>query len=181
MSVAVLVYAGMLEIEVGAAMTVLSLTGGEDAVRTTARSRATVVGAAGLVTTPEVMFAALEPPTAVFVPGGPGATRLSKDTMVRHFLASQRARGIPIGASGSGVLALGEAGLLQDRAVSTARELADTVWGYGAAEVREDALTEEDGVITAPGGTGALRVALRIAALTWGEEQAASTARRLGI
>lgn len=175
-----LVFAGVLEIELGAALSVFALAGGEGAARTVARSRASVVGAGGLVTTPEVMFAALAPPEAVFVPGGPGAARAARDPLVKGFLAAQRARGVPIGASGSGVLTLGEAGVLQDHTVTTSPDLADTVWGFGPADVQAGRVTEEDGLITAPGGLGALDVALRLAGRVWGEGRAADTARRLG-
>ena len=180
MSVAVLVYAGVLEIELGAALTALTLTGGEGVARTVARSRASVVGAGGLVTTPEVMFAALEPPEGVFVPGGPGAARLARDPLVKAFLAAQRARGVPIAASGSGVIALGEAGLLDGRVIASAGDAADAAWGYGPADVRPIGVSDDDGVITAPGGLGALDATLRLAARLWGDLRAEETAGRLG-
>ena len=180
MSVAVLVYAGMLELELGAALSVFSLAGGAGAARTVARTRASVLGAGGLVTTPEVMFAALEPPQAVFVPGGPGAAKLGRDPLVKGFLAAQRARGVPVGASGGGVLALGEAGLLAARTVVAGADLEGMVWAYGPAEVRAQGLAEDKGVLTALGGLFALDVALRLAAAVWGEEAARQAARRLG-
>lgn len=179
MTVAVLVYAGVLEIELGASLTAFTLAGGEGVARTVARSRASVVGAGGLVTTPELMFAALSPPDAVYVPGGPGAHRLARDPLVRAFLSAQAARGVLIGASGSGLLALGEAGLLDGKAVCAPPDLEGEVRGYGAT-VHEGSVLQDGTLVTAPGGLGALDVALRLAVHLWGEGRAADTARRLG-
>ncbi|AFZ68905.1 DJ-1/PfpI family protein [Deinococcus peraridilitoris] len=180
MSVAVLVYAGVLELELGAALSVFSLAGGDGATRTVARSRASVVGSGGLVTTPEVMFAALEPPEGVFVPGGVGAARMSRDPLVQSFLRAQHARGVPMAASGSGVLALGEAGLLEGLVVSTSADLEDTVWGYSPSDVLSGGLSEDSDRISSHGGLGALDAALCLAARLWGTAAATGAARRLG-
>lgn len=180
MSVAVIVYNGLLELELGAALTALNLGGGEGTTRTVSRSRASVVGVGGLVTTPEVMFASLEPPRAVFVPGGPGAARLAKEPLAKTFLASQAARGAWIAASGSGLLALGAAGLLRGRDISAAPDLAEDLWDFGPSAVHTSGVAEDGGVITAPGGLGALDVALRLCVHLWGQDTSVSVAHRLG-
>lgn len=179
MSVAVLVYPGLLEIELGAALTAFTLGGGEGTARTVARSRASVVGFGGLVTTPELIFAALEPPQGVFVPGGGGAAKLSRDPLVKSFLRAQHERGARVAASGSGILALGEAGLLKGRAVATSPDLVDTVWGYNPAEVSPGGMSEDDLIVTAGGGLGALDAALALCVHFWGAETAREVGRRL--
>lgn len=179
-SVAVPVYAEVWDLELGAALTLLRLAGGPGAAHTAARSRASVVGAGGLVTTPQLIFAALPEPAAVFVPGGPGAQKAARDPLLREFLRAQAARGVPLGASGSGVLALGEAGLLQDRVVAVSPELADTVWGFGPAELRAGGWVQDGPIVTARGGLGALDVTLALAAACWGAEAAQEAATRVG-
>lgn len=179
-SVAVPVYADLWDLELGAALTLLRLAGGAGAAHTVARSRTSVVGAGGLVTTPQLIFAALPEPAAVFIPGGPGAQKAARDPLLREFLRAQAARGIPLGASGSGVLALGEAGLLKDRVVAVTAELADTAWGFAAGEVRAGGWAQDGPIVTARGGLGALDVTLALAALVWGEAAAQDAAGRVG-
>ncbi|WP_027481568.1 DJ-1/PfpI family protein [Deinococcus pimensis] len=178
-SVAVVVFPGVLELELGAALTVFSLAGGEGTARTVARSRASIVAAGGLVTTPELMFAAVEPPGAVFVPGGPGAMRAARDPLVRTFLKAQHARGAMIAATGAGVLVLGESGLVGGMTVSAPRDLEGALTDYGAARVVTDDLSQEGGLITSPGMLGAVDAALRVVRLCWGEEREAEVSARL--
>lgn len=106
--VAIPVYAGVSELEVGLMVGVCRLCGGPEAVRTVNRSRASIVTAGGLVMTPHVLYAALPEPAALLLPGGPGATRASHDPLLRGFL--QAHSGLFTGASGSGLLLAGEGG-----------------------------------------------------------------------
>ncbi|WP_034383845.1 DJ-1/PfpI family protein [Deinococcus sp. YIM 77859] len=176
--VALPVYAGVSELELGLMVTVCRLCGGEGVARTVNRSRASIVTAGGLVSTPHVLYAALPEPAALLLPGGPGAQKAARDPLLREFLA--RHAGLPTGASGSGLLLLGAAGCLRDRVVGGPAELGDTLWGYGPAEVRAGAVVTDGLLTTAPGGLLALRAALAVAAHLWGEETARDAARRLG-
>ncbi|GGO31301.1 DJ-1/PfpI family protein [Deinococcus humi] len=176
--VAVPVYAGVSELELGIMVTVCRLCGGDGAAITVNRSRASIVTAGGLVSTPHVLYAALPEPAALLLPGGPGALKAARDPLLKAFLTSHAA--LPIGASGSGVLLLGEAGVLTGREVGGPADLADTLWGHGVAEVHPGAVWTDAQLCTTAGGFPALHAALHVAAALWGVEAAADAARRLG-
>lgn len=176
--VAVPVYAGVSELELGIMVTVCRLCGGEGAAITVNRSRASIVTAGGLVSTPHVLYAALPEPAALLLPGGPGALKAARDPLLRAFLMGHTA--LPTGASGSGLLLLGEAGALAGREVGGPADLADTLWGHGAADVHPGEVWTDAQLCTTPGGFPALHAALHVAAAIWGAEAAADAARRLG-
>jgi putative intracellular protease/amidase len=176
--VAVPVYAGVSELELGIMVTVCRLCGGADAAITVNRSRASIVTAGGLVSTPHVLYAALPEPAALLLPGGPGALKAARDPLLKAFLSSHAA--LPTGASGSGVLLLGEAGVLTGREVGGPPDLSDTLWGHGVAGVHPGKVWTDAQLCTAPGGFPALHAALHVAAALWGAEAAADAAQRLG-
>ncbi|GAA5511713.1 hypothetical protein Dcar01_00426 [Deinococcus carri] len=176
--VAIPVYADVSELELGLMVAVCRLCGGEGATRTVNRSRASIVTAGGLVSTPHVLYAALPEPAGLLLPGGPGAQKAARDPLLREFLARHAA--LPTGASGSGLLLLGEAGVLRDRVVGGPADLADTLWGHAPAEVRPGEVVTDGPLTTTPGGLPALHAALAVAAHLWGEEAARDAARRLG-
>lgn len=176
--VAVPVYAGVSELELGIMITLCRLCGGGNAVLTVNRSRASIVTAGGLVSTPHVLYAALPEPAALLIPGGPGAAKAARDPLLRAFLATHAE--LPTGASGSGLLLPGEAGTLKDRRVGGPSDLADTLWAYEVAEVEPGGVVLDGTLCTTPGGFPALHAALHVAALVWGEDAAQDAARRLG-
>ncbi|GAA5531839.1 transcriptional regulator [Deinococcus aluminii] len=176
--VAIPVYAGVSELELGLMVAVCRLCGGEGRARTVNRSRASIVTAGGLVSTPHVLYAALPEPAALLIPGGPGAQKAARDPLLREFLT--RHATLPTGASGSGLLLLGDAGLLRGRLVGGPADLADTLWGYAPDDVRPGEVVADDALTSTPGGLPALHAALAVAARVWGEEAAQDTARRLG-
>lgn len=176
--VALPVYAGVSELELGVMVTVCRLCGGEGAALTVNRSRASIVTAGGLVSTPHVLYAALPEPAALLLPGGPGALKAARDPLLKAFLSSHAS--LPIGASGSGLLLLGEAGVLTGREVGGPADLTDTLWGHGAADVHPGEVWTDASLCTTPGGFPALHAALHVAAAVWGAEAAADAARRLG-
>lgn len=176
--VAIPIYAGVSELELGIMMAVCRLCGGEHVTRTVNRSRASLVTAGGLVTTPHVLYAALPEPAALLIPGGPGAAKAARDPLLRAFLVAHSA--VQTGASGSGLLLLGEAGTLTGLEVGGPAGLADTLWGYGVAGVLPDGSVTDRHLRSAPGGFGALTAALHVASAVWGEAAAQEAARRLG-
>lgn len=176
--VAIPVYAGVSELELGLMVTVCRLCGGEGASVTVNRSRASIVTAGGLVSTPHVLYAALPEPAALLLPGGPGALKAARDPLLKTFLSAHAT--LPTGASGSGLLLLGEAGLLSGREVGGSADLADTLWGHGAGDVHAGRVWTDANLCTTPGGFPALHAALHVAAAVWGAEAAADAARRLG-
>ena len=175
--VAVPVYAGVSELELGIMVAVCRLCGGEGATRTVNRSRASILTAGGLVSTPHVLYAALPRPAGLLLPGGPGAARAARDPLLRAFLASHAA--LPVGASGSGVLLCAEADTLTGKVVGGPAELADTLWGHGVSDVRPNQSVTDGTLCTTPAGFAALRAAVHVAGLVWGAEAAQDAARRL--
>lgn len=176
--VAIPVYAGVSELELGVMVAVCRLCGGEGATRTVSRSRASIVTAGGLVSTPHVLYAALPEPAALLIPGGPGAAKAARDSLLREFLAGHAA--LPTGASGSGLLLPGAAGTLSGRVVGGPADLADTLWGYAPGDVRPGEVVTDGLLTTTPSGLPALHAALAVAAHVWGEDAARDAADRLG-
>lgn len=176
--VALPLYAGVSELELGIMVAVCRLCGGQGAARTVSRSRASIVTAGGLVSTPHVLYAALPEPAALLIPGGPGAAKAARDPLLREFLARHAA--LPTGASGSGLLLLGDAGLLRGRVIGGPADLADTLWGHSPDDVRPGDVVADRLLTTTPGGLPALHAALAVAAHVWGEDAAREAAGRLG-
>lgn len=176
--IALPVYAGVSELELGIMVAVCRLCGGAGAALTVNRSRASIVTAGGLVSTPHVLYAALPEPAALLLPGGPGAQKAARDPLLREFLA--RHAHLPTGASGSGLLLLGDAGTLKGRVLGGPADLADTLWGYAPDDVRPGEVVTDSGLTSTPGGLPALHAALAVAALVWGEDAAQEAAWRLG-
>ena len=181
--VAVLLYMGFAELDVGGMLGLVFHAAGEDRAATVARSRMSLVGAGGLVTTPQRIFAALEPPAAVLVPGGAlaGAQKAARDPLVRDFLGAQAQRGVPMAATGAGILLLTEAGVLADREVGCAPDLADTVWGGNPSAVRAGAVVTDGPITTAPGGLSALHATLAALRATFDPREVDAAALRLGL
>jgi len=176
--VALPVYPGVSELELGIMVAVCRLCGGEGAARTVSRSRASIVTAGGLVSTPHVLYAALPEPAALLLPGGPGAAKAARDPLLHAFLTRHAA--LPTGASGSGLLLLGGAGTLRGRAVGGPADLEDTLWGYSPDDVRPGEVVTDSLLTSTPGGFPALHAALAVAAHVWGEDAAREAAGRLG-
>ncbi|THF88356.1 transcriptional regulator [Deinococcus sp. KSM4-11] len=175
--VAIPVYAGVSELELGIMVTLCRLCGGGGATLTVNRSRASIVTAGGLVSTPHVLYAALPEPVALLIPGGPGAAKAARDPLLRLFLSTHAA--LPTGASGSGLLLPGEAGTLTGRLVGGPADLADTMWGYGVADVFAGQTVTDGTLCTTPGGFPALEAAVHVASAVWGAEVAQLAVQRL--
>ena len=177
--VAVPVYAGVSELELSLMMSLARVCAGPDAVKTVNRSRASIVTAGGLVTTPHFMYTTLPAPAALFIPGGPGAAKAARDPLLKTFL--QAHQHLPTGISGSGVLLAGESGLLENRVVGTPPELVDTVWAYAPADVRGGEVVHDGLVVSTPSGLPALHAAFAVASALWGAEVAMGALSRLGV
>lgn len=190
--IAVLVYPGVNELELGlmlGLLTPLGLPGSagtpDAAALTVARSRGSVLCAGGLVCTPQLIFAAAPALAGVLIPGGLGAQKAGRDPAVREFLTQAQASHLPLGVVGSGLLLAGEAGLLEGRNVGCPAPLADTVWGYLPADLQQeqavsDTPAELSALYSGPGQLNAAAVVLAFAAQVWGPEQARQAAERTG-
>lgn len=175
--IAIPVYAGVSELELSLMVTLARLCEGEDAVRTVNRSRASIVTAGGLVMTPHVLYAALPEPAALYLPGGPGAGKASRDPLLKAFLQTHAQ--LPTAATGSGLLLAGEGGLLTGRSIGGPAEFADTLWGFDPAEVRAGEVVADGPLLTTPSGLSALRAATFIASVLWGAGAAQEALSRL--
>lgn len=190
--VAILVYPGVNELELGLMLGLLSPLGLPGSVGTpgaaaltVARSRGSVLCAGGLVCTPQLIFAAAPPLAGILVPGGLGAQKAGRDPAVRAVLAQAQAELLPIGVCGSGLLLAGEAGLLADRVVGCPAGLLDTVWGYLPADLQPDRAVSDTqegkaALYSGPGGLKAVTVILNLAAQVWGRPRAQQAAEQAG-
>lgn len=177
--VAIPVYAGVSELELSLMISLARVCAGPDAVKTVNRSRASIVTAGGLVTTPHYMYSTLPAPAALFIPGGPGATKAARDPLLKTFLHTHRH--LPTGISGSGLVLAGEGGLLENRVIGSSAELVDTVWAYNPADIRAGEVVQDGGVVSTPSGLFALHAAFALASALWGEEVTRGAVERLGV
>lgn len=192
--VAIVVYPGVSELDVGLMLGLLTPLGGpasagtpDAAALTVARTRGSVLCTAGLVCTPQLIYAAAPPALAgVLIPGGQGAQKVGRDPATRAFLTQARAARLPVGMVGGGLLLAGESGLLGGRAVGCPAALADTVWGYSPDDVRpgemvSDTPPDAAAIYSGPGGLGVATVVLALISHLWGHEQARQAAARIGL
>jgi cyclohexyl-isocyanide hydratase len=185
-NIAVLIYHEVLELELGGVLTVFRTaaryTQQELNAYTVSRTRASVLGASGLVMTPTYAFSAAPEPDVLFVPGGSGVERLMRDKPTREYLETQGARVQHLCASTNGALLLGEAGLLTGQTVTTYPSLLETLWKYDPADVVETALVHNDsGRRFAGRSSGAGVLALEVLARGVSLETARQTAAHLGL
>ena len=190
--VAILVYPGVNELELGLMLGLLSPLGTQGSVGTpaaaaltVARSRGSVLCAGGLVCTPQLIFAAAPRLAGLLIPGGLGAQKAGRDPAVRAVLAQAQAELVPTGVCGSGLLLAGEAGLLADRVLGCPAPLLDTVWGYLPADLQPDRAVPDvragrAALYSGPGGLKAVTVILNLVAQVWGVQQAQQAAQQAG-
>jgi len=88
---------------------------------------------------------------AVILPGGlHSANRLREDDPATEFVAAMADAGKPVAAVGKAGWILSSAGVLEGRTIADLGALTDDLINAGA-EQGEDPVTEDDGLITAPG------------------------------
>ena len=185
-NIAVLIYFGALELELTGALTVFrtaaKYTDTELNAYTVSRTRASVVGASGLVMTPTYAFSAAPEPDALFVPGGSNLDRMLKDIPTREYLKAQGERVQYLCASSSGALLLGDAGLVAGQLVTTFPSLLETLWKYDPADVRSDAIVRNpNGRLFSSRSSGAALMALEVVGRCVSPEVAVQTAQHLGV
>lgn len=186
MNIAALIYHEVLELELAGILTVFRtaarFTDLEVNAFTVSRTRASVLGASGLVMTPTYAFSAAPEPEVLFVPGGTGVERLMRDKPTRDYLETFGNRVQFLCASTNGALLLGEAGLLKAQIVTTFPSLLETIWKYDPADVAErDLIVNDSGRWFAARSNGACQLALAVVARAVSVEAARRTATHLGI
>ena len=150
-------------------------------VFTLSKTRASIRAAGGLVMTPTFAFAGAPEPDILFVPGGLGAEKISKDLQTKEYLRAQAARVKFLVSISGGALLLGEANLLTDLDVTTTPALSETIWKYNPGNVfQARASKNPNGRWFAASGLAALELALEIVTLEFGAEIAGKTGTNLG-
>jgi 4-methyl-5(b-hydroxyethyl)-thiazole monophosphate biosynthesis len=108
----------------------------------------------------------------VILPGGlPGATNLRDDPDVQALIKKQSAKGGKLAAICAAPIALGAAGILENRRATCYPGFEDQLAG---ARVREERVVADGNLITSRGPGTALEFALRLAAELRDEETAAA-------
>ena len=150
-------------------------------VFTLSKTRASIRAAGGLVMTPTFAFAGAPEPDILFVPGGLGAEKISKDLQTKEYLRAQAARVPFLVSISGGALLLGEANLLTDLDVTTTPALSETIWRYNPGNVFQTRTSKNpNGRWFASSGLAALELALEIVTLEFGAEIAGKTGTNLG-
>ncbi len=150
-------------------------------VFTLSKTRASIRGAGGLVMTPTYAFAGAPEPDILFVPGGLGAEKISKDVQTKEYLRAQAARVKFLVSISSGALVLGEANLLTDLDVTTTPALSETIWKYNPGNVFETRASKNpNGRWFASSGLAGVELALELVALEFDAEIASKTSTILG-
>jgi transcriptional regulator GlxA family with amidase domain len=144
----------------------------------------TIAAASGLEVAPDDVL--IGTPDLVLVPGGPwedgtapGARAAAEAGEYPDRIATLAEGGADVAALSTGVLLLGEAGLLEDRSVASPAGYREAVASYGATV--EDASVVADGdLVTAGSAAMAFDLALHLVARECGEATAGSVAESVG-
>ena len=157
MNIAVLIYHDVLDFEVSSALTIFKtaqrFTQTPLEVYTVHRTRASVLGASGLVMTPSYAIAAAPEPDVLIVAGGAGIEKLYKDTTTKEFATKHQAKLIILGTNAA--LLWGEYGLLERRTITAFPTLLETLWKYNPTDVLETQVAV-DGNLRSLGRSGAM-------------------------
>ena len=190
MQIAILVFHEVLELDLAGPHTVFRTAsryaveaGHEELeVSTVARSRSSVLGAGGLVMTPNYAFMGAPAPDVLVVPGGPGAEKAGKDPATRAYLREHAPRVRSLVAVSTGAIALGEAGLLEGLTVTTWPPRLEGLWAYNPADVIAARVVRNDRLRLFAGEVSAgLDASLEAVAGLLGDGVAAKTAAHLGL
>lgn len=120
---------------------------------------------------PEMRLADAPELDMLFVPGGPGSTKLMEDPEVLAFLAARAPRAKWVTSVCTGALVLGAAGLLKGYRAATHWSAMDILPVLGATPVHERVVIDRNRV-TGGGVTAGIDFALTLIAQIWGEDQA---------
>ena len=172
MNIAVLIYHDVLDFEVSSAMTAFKtaarFTNSPLEIFSIHRTRASVLGASGLVMTPSYAMSAAPEPDVLIVPGGSGIEKLFKDSISKEYFKAQKKRVKHQILGTNAALLLGEYGLLEQQSVTAFPTLLETLWKYNPSEVL-DSRSVTDGSLRSISRSGAmLDVCLEIIDLEFG-------------
>lgn len=140
-----LIYPGVSEYELGVFTSVLSYarqTRTDIEICTLARTRGSIQTSGGLVLTPHYAFPSAPEFTVLMVPAGNQVQKQARDALTRQYLQNHPTHYAVVG---SGIIVLGEAGLLRNKQVSTSTELESLVWTYEPLDVQTDPFVALEG------------------------------------
>jgi putative intracellular protease/amidase len=168
--IAVLLYEDMTALDAVGPYEVLARLPGAE-VRFVASTPGPITTDEGLVLVADAGLDDVPAPDVVLVPGGPGTLPALEDEAVVAWLrrVHETARWTTSVCTGS--LLLGAAGVLEGRRATAHWILRDTLRQFGAEPVAERVVVQGD-VITAAGVSAGIDMALRLAALEAGEDEA---------
>jgi transcriptional regulator GlxA family with amidase domain len=136
-NIAVLIYHDVLDFEVSSAMTAFKtakrFSDTPLEVFTLHRTRASVLGASGLVMTPSYAMSGAPEPDVLVIPGGAGIEKLVRDATTKDFVLNARPKHTILGSNAP--ILYGEYGLLEGKSIAVFPALQETVWKFNPAEV----------------------------------------------
>ena len=172
MNIAVLIYHDVLDFEVSSAMTAFKtatrFTQVPLEIYSIHRTRASVLGASGLVMTPSYAMSAAPEPDVLIVPGGAGIEKLFKDSISKDYFKVQKKRVKHLILGTNAALLLGEYGLLEQRTITAFAPLLETLWKYNPAEVLDARHTTDGNLRSISKSSAMLEVCLKVIELEFG-------------
>ncbi|GGJ22885.1 DJ-1/PfpI family protein [Deinococcus roseus] len=131
-----LIYPGVSEYELGVFTSVLSYAKQartDVEICTLARTRGSIQTSGGLVLTPHYAYPSAPDFTVLMVPSGNQVQKHARDALTRQYLQHHPTH---YAAVGSGIIFLGESGLIKGKQVATSAELESLVWMYEPSDVQ---------------------------------------------
>jgi transcriptional regulator GlxA family with amidase domain len=187
-TVAMLVFPGFQLLDIAgpkdafAAVKELSQGACEYDMLTVGTTRSSVLSSSGLEIVPDrTIFDPCPHFDTVIVPGGPGVFDGSSDVTLNHWLSLRNTAGRRMAAISSGVFALGAAGLIDGKHVTTHwLDIARLASAFPAATIEPDNIYAKDGQIyTAAGATASIDLSLVMIEEDFGSEMALNVAKHL--
>ncbi len=186
--VGILVYEGFDELSALGPHAVLSAAGEDGDIEVTMYSLVpseTLPAASGLEVTPDDVL--IGTPDLVLIPGGPwgdpdrpGAGAIADAGEYPERVATLAGNGAAVAGVGTGVLLLGEAGLLEGRSVTGPDTHHGNLQEYGAS-VRDAGVVVDDDLFTARSPVQGLSLALHLVDQVDGPESAQALAAQFGV
>jgi cyclohexyl-isocyanide hydratase len=169
-NIAVLVYHDVLDFEVASAMTVFKTANRflepPLEVYTIHRTRASVLGASGLVMTPSYAMSGAPQPDVLVIPGGAGIEKLVRDAISAEFIKKSQAKYTLLGSNGA--ILYGEYGLLENKSITVFPALSETVWKFNPAEVHTSPIAQDGNLFSISRSAAMQQACLSVLALEFG-------------
>jgi transcriptional regulator GlxA family with amidase domain len=180
-NIAVLIYHDVLDFEVSSAMTAFKtakrFTELPLEVYSIHRTRASVLGASGLVMTPSYAMSGAPEPDVLVVCGGAGIEKLVRDASTKDYVQTKRPKYTILGSNAP--ILYGEYGLLEGRSITVFPALAETVWKFNPSEVLFGAVAKDADLLSISRSAAMFNACLQVIDLEFGV--AGQVAAHLGL